>query len=254
MKIVLRKTSLADYPGKVSAVLFFPGCSLRCPWCHNRDLVLGKEKEQLVTVDESLAYLKKRRDVLGGAVLSGGEPCLWNELPYLIPEIKKLKLPVKLDTNGLHPVMLEKIFSREETRPDYTALDLKIAPSRYGELLPLDNTAAAAACPDGENKSPAPQDPGENLIQSASLLRRAGIAHEYRSLALPCGFITEKDIEALAPLADSAPWYFRPFRGGNCLDPSWDGLEESTEKALVRAEALAAKARELGKNGLCRQF
>ena len=207
VKIALRKTSLVDYPGRVSSVFFFPGCNLFCPWCQNPDLILGKENKEFISLEEGLAHIKKRRAVLGGVVLSGGEPCLYNEIPDLIREIKECGLPVKLDTNGMVPDMLERIFSRDYTRPDYIALDLKLAPGRYRELLP-------ESLPDPANVF----NPEEALIKSAALIREAGIAHEYRSLALPRGFIDETDIEALAPLADGAPWYFRPFRGGNCLD------------------------------------
>jgi pyruvate formate lyase activating enzyme len=225
---LLRKTSFIDFPGRISSVLFFRGCNLRCPWCHNRELVTGGEQtppDGFVTLEIALAHIKRRRSVLGGVVLSGGEPCLQDDLPGIISKIKNLSLPVKLDTNGMFPAMLEKLLGSEETSPDYIALDLKIAPSRYGEL----------------------GDQGEKLIQSAALIRGAGIAHEYRTLALPGDFITEKDIEELAPLADNAPWYFRQFRGGNCINPDWDKLEENDWEA--KATRLAEKARELGKNG-----
>jgi len=208
-------------------VFFFSGCNLRCPWCHNRELVTG-EAQDLTGIEDGLAHLRKRREVLGGVVLSGGEPCLCGEIPDIIAEIKKIPLPVKLDTNGMFPAMLEKLFSREETSPDYIALDLKIAPARYAELA-------------------LKEDSGNNLIQSAALIRKSGIDHEYRTLALPGGYINEEDIEALAPLADNAPWYFRPFVGGNCLATAWDAMEEPAEEARTRLEALAEKARELGK-------
>ena len=200
---------------------------MRCPWCHNRELITG-EAQDLTGIEDGLAHIRKRRSVLGGVVLSGGEPCLCEELPLIISEIKKIPLPVKLDTNGMFPAMLEKLFSRAETRPDYIALDLKIAPVRYVELA-------------------LEEESGNNLTQSAALIRESGTAHEYRTLALPGGFIGAEDIEALAPLADNALWYFRPFAGGNCLDPAWDGLEEPAEEARARLEALAEKARELGK-------
>ena len=288
MQILLRKTSFLDYPGCISSVFFFPGCSLRCPWCHNRDLVLGLERN-LIPFEQGLSFLRKRSSVLGGVVLSGGEPCLWDELPDLIAGIKRnldgrgRSLSVKLDTNGMHPAMLEGLFSREETRPDYIALDFKIAPSRYRELLPENFGKSAVHCRDNASckiddagKPIAANncfDPGAALIQSAALIRESGIAHEYRTLALPqapeaiahspsalpggkINFIGEYDIEALAPLAmDSAPWIFRPFRAGTCLDPAWDALEEragvAETQVLAQAKALAETARKLGKNGIC---
>jgi len=280
MKIALRKTSLIDYPGLVSSVLFLSGCNLRCPWCQNRELITGAPSEPedqsfsgqsfrnispLIDLDEGIAHITKRKPVLGGVVISGGEPCLYEGLPDLMIKIKKLSLPVKLDTNGMCPAMLEELFRYEETRPDYIALDLKIAPSRYSELVAsTPNSSHRGTETQSKEKellnSTSPSVPlclrerhfQDNLIQSAALLRQSGIAHEYRTLALPGNYINEKDIEALAPLADGAPWYFRPFRAGNCLDPDWDSREESAEKASALAETLAAKARELGKKAISR--
>ena len=287
LKAALRKTSLVDYPGRVSSVLFFPLCNLRCPWCQNRELVLGKA-EDLVDIEKCLEHLWKRKNVLGGVVLSGGEPCLWKELPLIIKEIKKIPnekekfMPVKLDTNGMFPDMLKILFSSKETSPDYIALDLKIAPERYTELLSgqrlcdsnpdeLFGESAAllqsallrqgdalrqsAAINQGEAlrqgdvlRQSAAINHSEALRQSAELIKQSGIAHEYRTLALPGGFITEKDIEALAPLTDNAPWYFRPFRGGNCLDPEWNNLEENAAEVKAKSLKLSEKAKELGKN------
>ena len=188
-------------------------------------------------MEEGLAHIKKRKSVLGAVVLSGGEPCLYEELPDIISEIKKFNNPalrVKLDTNGLFPAMLEKLFDKEGTQPDYIALDLKIAPNRYKELAGL-----------------APErDLEDKLIRSAALIRKSGIAHEYRTLALPPGFITEKDIEDLASLADDAPWYFRPFRAGNCLDPAWNSLEETPAESAKFLKVLSEKAKNLGKQGI----
>ncbi|MDR2028147.1 MAG: anaerobic ribonucleoside-triphosphate reductase activating protein [Treponema sp.] len=232
MRLVFRKTSLVDYPGKMASVLFFPGCNLRCPWCHNRDLVSGRG--DLVSLESALAHIEKRRSLLGAVVLSGGEPTLYGDLPALIRRIKALALRVKLDTNGMAPPALERLFLREETRPDYIALDLKLAPSRYTALLP--------------DQSRGIRGPGEALERSAALIRASGIPHEFRTLVLPRPHITEADIEALAPLADEAPWYFRFFEPGNCLDPAWDNPETA---APEDREALMRRARELGKNGIC---
>jgi pyruvate formate lyase activating enzyme len=183
----------------------------------------------LVTLEEALGYLEKRRSVLGGVVLSGGEPTLYRELPALIRRIKGRGLPVKLDTNGMNSAVLELLFKDEAARPDYIALDLKLAPSRYGEL------AAGAA----------PGDPAGELAKSAALIRSSGISREFRTLVFPGGFITEADIRSLAPLADGSPWYFRSFRPGNCLDPAWNRFEPPDRRDL---EALADTARSLGKN------
>ena len=200
----------------------------------------------LINLEEGLAHLRKRQAVLGGVVLSGGEPCIYAGLGDLIREIKELSLPVKLDTNGMCPAMLENLFSSEETRPNYIALDLKISPAKYKMLEMADRRSSHR----GTETRRGEQEPEELLKKSAELIRRSGIIHEYRTLVLPGGFITGKDIEELAPLTDEAPWYFRPFRGGNCLDPAWNSMEESTKTASERSITLAEKAKELGKNAI----
>ncbi|MDR2537629.1 MAG: anaerobic ribonucleoside-triphosphate reductase activating protein [Treponema sp.] len=224
--VVFRKTSLVDYPGKVAAALFFRGCNLRCPWCQNRELALASDTpdQTFISPDEALRHIEKRRAVLGGMVLSGGEPTLYHELPALIARIKALGLLVKLDTNGMAPHVLETLFGQRETTPDYIALDLKLAPVRYAVL--------------------GAKNPTARLKESAALIHAAGVDHEFRSLALPHGFFTDNDVEALAPLVDDAPWFFRLFQPGNCLDPTWDEFPAAQKEDGAR---LAQKAGQLGK-------
>ena len=208
-----------DYPGKIAGTIFFPGCNLRCPWCHNGDLVLGTAGG-LIPREEALDFVEKRKNILGAVVPSGGEPTLYSDLGGLIGEIKKTGLPVKLDTNGMRPQVLEGLFKADRSRPDYIAMDLKLAPSRYAELLPPgDDEAGRTVRLAGEA--------GEALKRSAGLIRSSGIAHEFRSLALPCPFFGPADIEALRPLALSSPWHIRPFQRGNCLDPAWNTSRET---------------------------
>lgn len=224
MKVALRKTSLVDYPGRISGVIFFPGCNLRCPWCQNGDLVLGIAGG-LIPLEEALGLVEKRKKILGALVLSGGEPTLYPDLAGLIGRIKKAGLPVKLDTNGMRPDVLGGLFKTERSRPDYIAMDLKLAPSRYAELLPPGEGAYPPGTAGGgkAGKTARIADAGEALKRSAGLIRGSGIAHEFRSLALPGPFFGPADIEALRPLALSSPWHIRPFQRGNCLDPAWNG-------------------------------
>jgi len=232
---VLRKTSLIDYPGRISAVIFFPGCNLRCPWCHNRELVLFPETNRhtdsggggskadagYITLEKALAHVEKRRKLLGGVVLSGGEPTLFPGIGELIEKIKSFKLPVKIDTNGLLPDVLETLFSGEQTRPSYIAMDLKTSPRRYADFLP--------------KTSPAGADPGTAITRSAALIRASGIPHEFRSLAFTenHAYFEERDRAALAPLAGDSPWHIRPFVPGNCLDPSWNTGTAQEEQAAL---------------------
>jgi len=238
--IFLRKTSLTDYPEKISSVLFFSECNLRCPWCHNsgifREDSESQNYEKSLAFEECLMHLVKRKNILDGVVLSGGEPCLTGMLPQYIKEIKKLNLKVKLDTNGMFPEILIELFKSEETRPDYIALDLKISPSRYRELLPP-----------LLSQLPVNFYPENVLTQSALLIRESDIAHEYRSLILPGNYFTEDDIEELSTLTDDSPWYFRTFRGGNCLDPAWNDMELSHDEYFHKVEAFSVIVNKLGK-------
>jgi pyruvate formate lyase activating enzyme len=207
-----QKTSLVDYPGKVAAVIFFPFCNMRCPWCHNGDLILNRKADgrRLVPLAEALSHIEKRRSVLGGVVLSGGEPSLYPQLPELVARIKRLGLSVKLDTNGTMPGILEKLLSPPETRPDYIAMDLKLSPLRYATLM----ANPPPACSEAET--------ARLLERSAALIRASGIQHEFRSLRLPSPYFTDADTDALRPLAGNSTWNFRPLVRGNCLDPAWN--------------------------------
>jgi pyruvate formate lyase activating enzyme len=237
----LRKTSLLDYPGKVCAVIFLPGCNLRCPWCQNRELAVPElsgapfSPGNAVPLEEALALIERRKKLLGGVVLSGGEPTVHASLGDLIGRLHEIGHSVKLDTNGMNPGALGKICGDPFSRPDYIALDLKLAPGRYGELLPASDPGGIAF------------DPAAALAESAALIHSSLVPREYRSLALPGGYFGGGDIEALAPLVRGGSWYFRPFVPGNCLDPAWNSLPSAGEKETA---ALAERARALGKEGL----
>lgn len=124
MKICgLNKTTLLDYPGHVAATIFFGGCNFRCPFCHNGDLVLNSGEMQGYSEEEVLAFLEKRKNVLEGVCITGGEPTLYSQLPDFIAKIKELGYKVKLDTNGSYPNMIEMLI--ENKLIDYIAMDIK---------------------------------------------------------------------------------------------------------------------------------
>ena len=131
----LNKTTLLDYPGHVAATIFLGGCNFRCPFCHNRDLVFvneGMEKKLVMNYEEDkiFALLKKRKGILTGVCVTGGEPTLNKELPFFLDKIKSLGYLVKLDTNGYRPEVLKELLSRELV--DYIAMDIKNSPLKYG--------------------------------------------------------------------------------------------------------------------------
>ena len=104
----LQKMTLLDYPGRVACTVFFGGCEMRCPFCHNAELLDGSAPS-VMTDEELIAFLEKRKGLLDGVAFTGGEPLLQKDLPDLARRIRDLGYDVKLDTNGMHPDRLEKM-------------------------------------------------------------------------------------------------------------------------------------------------
>jgi pyruvate formate lyase activating enzyme len=123
------KTTLLDYPKHLAATIFLGGCNMRCPFCHNATLVTDPNSQPSISAAEVLSYLEKRRSILEGVCITGGEPTIYPELPDLIKQIKSLGFLVKLDTNGTNPSMLKYLV--EEKLIDYVAMDIKNSPEKY---------------------------------------------------------------------------------------------------------------------------
>ena len=116
----LQKLSLVDWPGRVACTVFLGGCNFRCPYCHNSELLAAPPR--LMEAGALLAFLEKRRGMLDGVCISGGEPCIHRDLPDLIREIRARGFDVKLDTNGFFPDMLRELLG--EGLIDYAAVDI----------------------------------------------------------------------------------------------------------------------------------
>lgn len=136
MKIAgLLKTSLLDYPGRLCASVYLAGCNLHCPFCHNSSL-LKASVPSACSPDELMDFLKKRRSILEGVCISGGEPALDPDLPNLLHHIKSLGYSVKLDTNGTYPQILSALIS--DGLIDHVAMDIKGSPEKYPEICGMD--------------------------------------------------------------------------------------------------------------------
>ena len=128
-----QKLTLLDFPGKMACTVFTAGCNLRCPFCHNSRLVIDPEKTSEYSVDEILAYLKKRQGILDGVAITGGEPLLQPDIDEFIKKVRELGFAVKLDTNGTFPDRLKALV--EQGLLDYVAMDVKNSPSGYSETV-----------------------------------------------------------------------------------------------------------------------
>jgi pyruvate formate lyase activating enzyme len=207
----VEKTSLIDYPGKISAVVFLGGCNFRCPFCHNRELVLDHENLDSIPEEEVLRFLESRREWLDGVVISGGEPTLYKELPGFLEKVKGLGYLVKVDTNGTNPGMLKGLM--EKGLVDYIAMDIK------GPMEKYQNVAGVSA-------------DTERIKESISLVISSDLQHEFRSTILP-GLHTKDDVVAMAKmLAGAEKFYLQQFRPRNTLDPELNKAKPFEEKEM----------------------
>lgn len=187
MKICgLNKTTLLDYPGCVAATIFLGGCNFRCPFCHNGDLVLKSGQMMGFEEKEVLAFLKKRRNVLEGVCITGGEPTLHAELPEFISKIKELGYLVKLDTNGSNPEMLKSLV--KEKLIDYVAMDVKAPLTKYEK--------ACGVAVDVEK-----------IKQSVEFLKQGEIPYEFRTTVVK-ELHTGEDILEIGRYLRGASKYF----------------------------------------------
>lgn len=230
---VLVKTTLVDFPGTVASTVFLRGCNLRCPYCYNTELVLGpafsisKEAQtEFVSGVQVLEHLFKRKNVISGLVISGGEPLLNPVTPILIKKAKAIGFKIKLDTNGTLPHLLAPLMADETTRPDFVAMDFKTSPERYGKDIPLL----------GNNGKPVLQ----LLKETINLISAYKSEHyEIRTVLVP-GLVTKNEIRSMAEIIpQDASWQFAQFRNENCIDKSYNEITPYTDSQLNELIACA---------------
>lgn len=131
----LNKTTLLDYPGKVACVIFLGGCNFRCPFCQNSSLVLAPQSQPTLNEQEIFSFLKRRRGILDGVCITGGEPTLSPLLPGFLDKIRSLGYSVKLDTNGSHPDMIKAL--AKQGLINMVAMDIKNSLPKYAATCGL---------------------------------------------------------------------------------------------------------------------
>ncbi len=219
----LQKTTALDYPGMVSAVVFTAGCNFRCPYCHNPELARGEG--ELLDQADVLAFLRKRRKVLDGVVLSGGEPTLQPGLAAFCAALKDMGYAVKLDSNGSRPEVLRELLDRKLL--DYLALDVKADPRKYSEAI-----------------SPAPL--GDALLASITLARASGLPHEFRVTCVK-PFVSPESMAAIAAaVQNSGLLFLQQARLDRVLSPEFFTGEGRGACTKQEIEALRQTALEHG--------
>lgn len=172
----LNKTSLIDYPGKVSAVLFTQGCNFRCPFCHNPELVYPEKFVEPIPDTEIFQFLDKRKNQLDGVVISGGEPTIHSDLVVWVQKIKALGFLVKLDTNGSDPHTVKALL--KDQLIDFIAMDIKAPFNKYHQLAGVDISI-------------------KSIQESISIIETSNIDYEFRTTQYK-KLLTDKDIDTIA--------------------------------------------------------
>jgi len=212
-----QKFSLLDYPGKICAIIFTSGCTLRCPFCYNSELVQEEKNLPIFSVKEILNFLKKRRKKLEGLVVTGGEPTMQADLPKFLAAVKKLNYVVKLDTNGSNPAMLAQLVKQKLV--DYAAMDIKTSWENYFRLSPNVEIAKIKA--------------------SVDFLKKTGAAgkfhYEFRTTVAP-DFVDARIMAQIGKIIQGAPFY--------ALQQYWPEKtlrEDLTKKVYSQKELLSFK-------------
>lgn len=216
----LQKTSFIDYPGKISAVIFTQGCNLRCPYCHNPELVDSGLFTSPVSQDEILSFLEKRKGKLDGLVITGGEPALQKGLVEFMRSVKDMGFLIKFDTNGTFPEVLETVI--EQKLADYIAMDIKGPAHKYSDIAGT-------------------QVDMNSILRSISSIMNSGIDYEFRT-TWAMEQLSLSDIEEIALMIKNAKRFaLQRFNPSKHLDPLTLNFHPPTDDMLKKAADYAGK-------------
>lgn len=209
-----QKTSLIDFPENISSVIFLAGCNFRCGYCHNPDLVLYHDRLEDIDEGSLISELEKKKGIIDGVVISGGEPTLYKDLPKFIFKIKELGFLVKLDTNGTSPLMLKQLIDLGLI--DYVAMDIKAPLSKYSSVIGGDVNL-------------------DVIKESISILKTGKIDYEFRTTMVP-GLVEEEDVFNIAGFLNGAKKFvIQNFRGEvNLVDNRYRHLKPFSRSELEK--------------------
>lgn len=211
-----QKMTLLDYPGKVACTVFTGGCNFRCPFCHNALLVTQLNEAEDYDEEEIIGYLKKRKGLLDGVAVTGGEPLLSDETVEFIRRVKGEGYAVKLDTNGSFPERLKYLVN--EKLVDYVAMDIKNSKELYSKTAGISNLNLSA------------------IEESVSFLLEGNVDYEFRTTVVN-GLHTVESISAAARWIQGAKRYFLQnfVDSGNLIDESMTGVSKEEMEKMRQA-------------------
>lgn len=214
-----KKTSLVDFPGKIASTIFLGGCNLKCPFCHNPELVFNNG--QSLEKTEIINHLKKRKNLIDGICITGGEPTIHEDLPEFLKELKEMNFLIKLDTNGTNPKMLKTLINNQLV--DYVAMDIKSSFDKYQEAVGTTTDL-------------------KKIKESINFLKNSDIKSEFRTTAVP-RFMDHQDFEKICMnLAGAHTFSLQQFDNkSNLLDNSLNEETPYSEKELLEFKKRAEK-------------
>lgn len=245
----LQKTTLIDFPGRVACTVFTVGCNFHCPFCHNKDLVsLANFKNSgidSISEDYFFEFLKKRKKILDGVCITGGEPSINADLPEFCRRIKELGLEVKVDTNGSNPGMLEKLIKGHLV--DFVAMDVKTQFENYSQIAKVKSPHFAEATLGAQQKSKVKSiEQNSKLIKkikkSIGVILESGAEYEFRTTVVPGIHDRDVMIKLARDLkilglrfkvqSSRLNWVLQKFRPQNCLDPAFLKIKPFTDREM----------------------
>jgi len=236
-----QKLTLLDYPGKIATTIFTVGCSFRCSFCHNPELVDLRLAHNEESEKDFFEFLQKRKGKLEGVCITGGEPTIQPDIIEFIKKIKKMGFLVKLDSNGTRPDILKKIIDAKLV--DYIAMDIKNSPEKYLSTAGLVETQFIASKPSAFML--------DRIRLSVNLIRNSRIPYEFRTTVVP-GLHTERDFDEIAKWINGAENYFlQEYREEQkILDQN---LKKKTQGQKIDLEKIQKKIeKNFGKMGIRR--
>jgi pyruvate formate lyase activating enzyme len=208
-----QKTSLLDYPDKISAIVWTVGCNFRCPFCYNKELVVGNPK--LISEDDIFSFLEKRKGLLEGLVITGGEPLMQKDIVEFLTKVKKLGYLIKIDTNGMYPDMLEDLIDKKVV--DYVSMDIKSPKKKYDSLA-------------GKKVD------FKKIEKSVDIIKKKVADYEFRTTFVPA-LLDKNDILEIGKwLKGSKKFYLQKFKNNvELIDPNLEDSKYYSDDEILDA-------------------
>ena len=214
MKIAgLQKLTLLDYPSKVACIIFTQGCNYKCPYCQNSGLI-DHSNEDLIDEEEIFEYLDKRKKVLDGIVISGGESTIQKDLKSFMKRVKDKGYLIKLDTNGSNPNFVEEVIN--ERLVDYIAMDIKNVLEEYKDVTDVNPNI-------------------NNLKRSIEIIKNSNIEHEFRTTIIKNIHNIDKILKICEYVGDDKLFLQNFVQSENVLGKY---LEPFTEEELIEIDKI----------------